>query len=506
MTLLEALRQMNADIASEPAVLSLLRQLNPWWSGRPFPQVPKVRRDAVTQVGTALSGTTGPVRLLLSGPRRAGKSTVLLQVVQELIDGGFPPGKVMYATFDHPLLRLAGLRSVVDAWRHSTPRASGQSYLLIDEIQYAPDWQDWLKAAAAAHDPSHIIASASALPKDAVELEVAEWRVVHVSTFSFGEFLRLAYQAPPVLPEVGDLKDLLSWEPDQFEAAGARAEGSVAHFSDFLLRGGFPETVAAGGLEAAHASLRENVLDRLMRCDLSALYGLRRIAELERLFLHLCTSGSGLVQLQKLSEALDVSKNTVRSHLDLLEAVHLIYKLPPFGYGSEVQRGRIKVHPADPSLGIAMMMRGPEVLEDARSVAAVVEGCAFKHLFHRYLGGGPSFSYWRGKEGEEISMIATGSSQSRPFAVHYSDSPADQQALKGLRRFCADRDVKLAYVITKRLDDFGRMTLSHPDRGNDGDLPTICMRVPALLFCYWMSRPPAPETAKQGQGWFAGVR
>jgi len=53
--------------------------------------------------------------VVLSGARQIGKSTLMLQMIQELLDNGVPAANILYVTFDHPILKLAGIDSVIEA-------------------------------------------------------------------------------------------------------------------------------------------------------------------------------------------------------------------------------------------------------------------------------------------------------------------------------------------------------------------------------------------------------
>jgi hypothetical protein len=146
----------------------------------------------------------------------------------------------------------------------------------------------------------------------------------------------------------------------------------------------------------------------------------------------------------------------------------------------------MKVSLTDPALGLALLLREQDALEDAPLMQAAVEACVYRHTRTRDARGGPAFSYWRNRQGERVSFVATGAGGvSRPFDVAYADERADAGGLRGLRRFCAERDVPMAYVLTKRMDDFGPLTLHAPGRGAQPTLETRCLRVPAALFCYW---------------------
>ena len=77
---------------------------------------------------------------MLSGPRQVGKTTLLLQTSNELIDKGVSPTNVINVTFDHPIFKLAGLDAVLEAWRELEPKREGFEYLFLDEAQFIPDF------------------------------------------------------------------------------------------------------------------------------------------------------------------------------------------------------------------------------------------------------------------------------------------------------------------------------------------------------------------------------
>ncbi len=52
---------------------------------------------------------------------------------------------ILYATFDHPLLKLVGVEEVLQCGL-STKRGWRPHYLFLDEIQAVKDWQVWLEA------------------------------------------------------------------------------------------------------------------------------------------------------------------------------------------------------------------------------------------------------------------------------------------------------------------------------------------------------------------------
>ena len=110
-------------IAPRAELIAVLRQFNPWWDGNRVPELPRWRRAAFREVEAWLSAPPAPRALLLSGARQVGKTTILLQAIEELLAKGVPATSILYATFDHPLLKLIGLDGLMRLWKEYEPSA-----------------------------------------------------------------------------------------------------------------------------------------------------------------------------------------------------------------------------------------------------------------------------------------------------------------------------------------------------------------------------------------------
>jgi predicted AAA+ superfamily ATPase len=79
------------------------------------------------------------------------------------------------------------------------------------------------------------------------------------------------------------------------------------------------------GFSPAQKLLREDIVDKVLKRDKTALFGVRRVLELEQVFLYLCLHDGGLLDFPALCSALEAKRPTVSSYIDLLEATHLIH-------------------------------------------------------------------------------------------------------------------------------------------------------------------------------------
>lgn len=471
-------------ITSPQEVMSVLRQYNPWWSGMRVPDLPEWRRAASREIDYWLVSPPAPRALLLSGARQVGKTTLLLQSVEALIASGVPSQNIFYVTFDHPLLKLAGLDGTLKLWREFEPAAEGPEYLFLDEIQVMRDWQTWLKLQVDFQKNRRIVVTGSATPlaAEGQESGVGRWHTIKLATLSFFEYLQIKKIAVPALPEVTSFTTLFQWKTHEFARVSEEARPLMPHFHEYLLRGGFPQCALVTSVDMAQKLLREDIVDKVLKRDMTALFGVRRVLELEQTFLYLCLHDGGMLDMQDLCGNLEVKKPTASNFIALLEATHLIHRLPPHGYGKEILRARHKVYLADPAIAPSVLLKGKAMLQDAAAVGRAVETAFFKHVFTRYYNVSIGFTYWRGKKDEEVDIVADMQGRLVPFEVKYRHQNTGLGELKGITAFCIQKKVPRGYVITREMSDFSVLSIS------DSPAHTQLLKIPAALACYWLGQ------------------
>lgn len=472
---------------------SVLQEFNPWWSSQALADLPDWERSAVAQVWRWTQNTDTRRALLLSGARQVGKTTIFRQTVRRLLAAGTPPTTILYATFDHPLLKLAGLENTLRAWEELFPQVpgSGQRWLFLDEIQYVPDWQTWVKHQVDFQPGNRVAMTGSADPLHTGSREsgVGRWETLPVPTLAFAEYLRLRKVDVPDLPDFRSLRDLFDWRDADFVLTARQARPLTAHFHEYLLRGGFPEPALSNDLTRCQRLLREDIVEKVLKRDMTAIYNVRRVLEVEKIFLYLCYHDGGILDIPTLTRQLDgVSRSLALNFLELFESTHLIYRLKPYGYGKAVLRGRDKVYLADAALPGAMMLLGRKLLEQPERLGAAVETAFFKHVYTRFYDRAPQFSYWQDKKHRdvEVDLIAEMGDRIVPFEVKYHDAEVSAKRLKGLRLFMEQHHVDEGYVIAQRWEDFRVFNVPSARRGEEATIGRV-VSIPAPLACYWLS-------------------
>lgn len=460
-------------------LLAALSQFNPWWKQEKITDLPQWHRAAFTELLLWVKEPPSPRAILLSGARQIGKTTLLLQTIENLLANDVPPANILYATFDHPLLKLAGIEAVLEAWREREPKVEGIEYLFLDEIQGLRDWGTWVKHQVDFAKQRRIVFTGSATPLiyTGQESGVGRWHAIKLTTLSFFEYLQIKKIPLPALPKLKSLQDLFSWPQSQFYRAADAFQNYVGHFHEYLIRGGFPQTALVESITQSQRLLREDIVDKVLKRDMTALFGVRRITELENTFLYLCMHDGGLLEMTDLCNNLDVKRPTAQNFIDLLEAAHLIYRLPPYGYGKAILRARYKIYLADPAISSAVLLRGKSLLEDPTALGVATETAVFKHLFAHYYSQNVRFSYWRDAKDKEVDLLAEAEGQMIPFEVKYRSQYTGERNLKALIELCKEKQLKEAFVITKSLTDIGPSNI----------YPHI-MQIPAPLLCFWMGQ------------------
>ena len=132
-----------------------INRLNPWWRGLPQAPLPPVKRWAFPVALRRLKQGLAKVTVL-SGPRQVGKSTLVLQMIQTLLDEGVPPAHIFYVQFDElpeirklqePILRLSDwFEQTILCKTFNQAAQEGQSvFLFLDEVQNLDAWAPQLK-------------------------------------------------------------------------------------------------------------------------------------------------------------------------------------------------------------------------------------------------------------------------------------------------------------------------------------------------------------------------
>lgn len=447
------------SLANSENILNLLFSYNPWWqSGAVQKEFNKpMKRLAYFDALEDMLRDDIRRSVILCGARRTGKTTIMYQAISHLLDSGVSPKNILFVSFDHPLLKLYTIDKVIDVYRNNISSDS-DVYCFFDEIQYATDWNNWLKVLYDTNPSMKIMATGSASPiisSKTSESGLGRWKIIHVPTLSFYEYCELLDIKVPDLPsDIKPTQLYLKSIQEQTDIFNKLAPLQI-HFLRYLQVGGFPELALSKDDVYAQRILREDIVDKALKRDLPSIYGLRNVADIEKIFLYLCYTSSNIINVNTMAKELDgVSRNTIEKYIEYLESANLIYVSPLVSVGAkQMLKSQSKIYIADSAMRNAVLLRD-DITRDPEELGLIAETAVYKHIKSFYYNNSTQIGYFRdSKTGKEIDIVVT--------SPKFSNIMIEVKYREQSKILETDAVVDLAdkkmpnLVITKRANDFG---------------------------------------------------
>ena len=466
-------------ITTKESILKVLLAYNPWWkTGVVNPKLTKAyKRFAFYEAMKRIDQTDIRRTVVLTGTRRVGKTTIQYQMIETLLARGVPPQKIVFISMDHPMLKLSGFNDILECY-HENIYAGQDVFYFFDEIQYAQDWDKWLKTIYDMQPDTQVVATGSASPalvKGTQESGAGRWSVIQVPTLSFYEYCELLDLDRPNLPKSLKVTALLHMSQQERTQIMMQLSKVQNHFIRYLQVGGFPELALADNDMMAQQIMREDVVDKVLKRDLPSLYHIRNATELERIFLYLCNVSSEIVSIEAIAKELSgASRPTVENYIRYLESANLIYQSWPINMaGKKVLKASPKIYIADAAIRNAVLM-DDSLLTDPVQMGKIVETAVYKHIAAFYFQQTASVGYFRGgRRGKEIDIVVDYPNANHILIeVKYREGApiSDDDAISEL---CGEASA--AIVVTKNASDFG---VHNTKSGKD------MIRIPAFAFLY----------------------
>ncbi len=323
------------------------------------------------------------------GMRRSGKTSLMLQQIQEQERAGVGRDRLLYLSFEDE--RLLGLRAdelqlVPEAFfrRHPATRPQ-QAQFYLDEIQNVPGWEPFVRRLL--DDGVRVVLSGSSSKLLSREIGTAmRGRSVTTELLPFGFDESLRHARLPV--------------PKRFPPPAGERHTLASAFDLFLQQGGFPAVQEIRDDATFREILRGYVSVVLMR-DIVDRYRIANVPALRYLQASLLANVGGLFSVHRVhndmrSQGLLVSKNTVYEYLEYLEDAYLVFTVPIAASSLRVEHSNPrKVYAVDTGLARLYARAG-------EGTGHLLENAVFLELRRR----GYELRYVRTRSGYEVDFLA----------------------------------------------------------------------------------------------------
>jgi hypothetical protein len=346
---------------------------------------------AATRRDVRVPGVPGKAKAVI-GPRRAGKTTFLWQVLAEKLESGVSREGLLYFNFEDERLgdlRADRLHLVVDEFYRLHPewRDQREVVLFLDEIQAVRGWEQFVRRLLDSEKVDIFLSGSSArmLSKEVATSMRGRAMEALVYPFSFREALR--HQG---------------LEPERPVDQLPKATRSMIDRAllGYLTHGGYPE---AQGIETRDRfGLLRSYVDSAMLRDVVERHGVSQPVALRWMVRHLLGNAGGSFSVHKFhadlrSQGIAVAKDTLHAFVAYVEDAFLVRTV---SIAAESERRRManprKAYPIDPGLITVFDRSGRANIGHALETAVALE------LDRR----GAETSYVRSAAGREVDFLA----------------------------------------------------------------------------------------------------
>ena len=262
--------------------------------------------------------------LAISGIRRCGKSFLMKQLINHLLDKGTPPENILFANLELPSFSGQPAVKVLDElWDtfSTLKNPKGKIYLFLDEIQTLQKWEVWVKYNYDLRkgDLKFVITGSNS------HLLSSEWatlltgRVIEKKLYPFS------------------LREILQFQKMVFNSPEGRSLNRNrirAAFNNYLQEGGMPELLSIEAQETKR-ELLTSYFNTIIYRDIVPRFAIRHSGLLKDLAIYLTGQPASLININKLADIFQSNRTILKEFSSFLQLSFLVMFLEKFDYSAK---------------------------------------------------------------------------------------------------------------------------------------------------------------------------
>lgn len=245
---------------------------------------------------------------VITGVRRCGKSTLLLQYKDYLLENGIKESDILYMSFEsaewYEIKNYKDLYNYIISKYHNT-----RIYLLLDEVQNVEDWEKAVNSLLVDIDCDIYITGSNAylLSSELTTLLAGRVYTISMYPFSFSEYLQIN-----------------SSSQDKYQL-----------FNDYLKFGGMPMLINMNDNERLKINYLSDIKDVVLKKDIIARNKIKDVVFLDNLLRYMSTVIGTLINPSSISDFMkkngsNIDNETVDKYLKMIENAYFIYRVPRY--------------------------------------------------------------------------------------------------------------------------------------------------------------------------------
>jgi len=371
-----------------------------------------------------------PEIIVLHGARQVGKTTLMKMIMGYLEENN--NNDIFYFDLEkEEFLNLfnQGIEEVIKyiKGRKSNKRNNQKSkiFVFIDEIQYLDNPTSILKLFYDHHkdDFKLIVSGSSSFAikskfKDSLVGRIVDLEIFGLSFSEFLDFKGLKY-------DLTSDSDLISLELKNI-------------YTEYVLYGSYPQVVLTDNLELKETYLK-GIIEKYIYKDIKDLAEVKDLEKFNSLVKFLASQTGELVNVNELSNTLNIARQTVEQYLFILESTYIIKLVRPFHKNIRSELSKMsKIYFED--LGILNLLRNKKLVSE-------IDGHVFENSIYTYLRrqfNVGDLYFWRTANKQEVDFVVNGGNII-PVEVKIS---YQDKLMKNLAYFSEQYGIKKPYCVT----------------------------------------------------------
>lgn len=259
---------------------------------------------------------------VVTGMRRCGKSTLMMQYMDRLRSEDVPDDHIVYANLESRQFEdITDSKGLNDWLEKRMPK--DRTYVFLDEVQRVKGWERTINSLQVDYDADVYVTGSNAylLSSDLATYISGRYVEVRLLPLSFREFLELN----PVTSE----------------------EDRYRRLQQYIWTGSLP-AVELDRDEQYTSDLLLGIYNTVVRKDIQTHIGVRDQTRFENIVRFVMSNIGNTTSCKNIADAVNASPNTIRRYLQALEDAFLIYRVPRYDIrGKRLLKTREKYYVAD---------------------------------------------------------------------------------------------------------------------------------------------------------------
>ena len=442
---------------------------NPWWNQQKINEQFLLGRKR-NEFNNIIEKIENKRILSIIGPRRVGKSTLIYQTINYLLEEQKIQNKrILLFSGDDPSLFFYEndkLSDVLDVYfneilEENISNLTSKVYIFIDEIHFIKNWQNYLKTYFdRKYNIKFIITGSSSMHlfKDANESLLGRIENIYVLPLTFNQFMNF-YMT--YISKEQDIK-IPNIDFDNMDKSIKKLE-EIYYNQDiklkiqkilkrYMLVGGYPEYFEVKDIEVWHKQLSEDIITRGIYKDILTIYNIKSPEILEKLLYYIATNNSQTFAYSGIGATFGIDTVTIMTYLGYLKQAFLINILENYSNNiAKVIRTNKKISILDNGIQNSLLKQKNINNDLAGHIVESMVDFDFRLLCEKE---NYKQFYYRNTDKEEIDIIIDRNIDIIPIEVKYTNQ-IESSDLKVINKFIEEHhnkkinQAKFGIIITK---------------------------------------------------------